>query len=175
MVLRPVARTRTAGLARSIDRGPPCRPGAGDPERLHRSSARQRAPDPDQRSRRDAGRKPALRAGLQRQLRVRPRAIARGAARVMHLSNLPRKLGSAQVVIRFCLRLFILFIFAMFGTIGFGRSLAALLWMSTILSAVIGTMKREPPLDRALNHWDEMVAYAALCCLVSGFNQVALF
>jgi hypothetical protein len=67
--------------------------------------------------------------------------------------------------------MFILALFATFGGIGFGRSLAALLWMSTILSAVIGAMRREPPLDSALNHWDEMVAYAALCCLIGGFNQ----
>jgi hypothetical protein len=67
--------------------------------------------------------------------------------------------------------MFILALFATFGGMGFGRSLAALLWMSTILSAVIGAMRREPPLDSALNHWDEMVAYAALCCLIGGFNQ----
>ena len=67
----------------------------------------------------------------------------------------------------------ILTLFAAFGSIGFGRSLAALLWMSTILSAVIGAMKREPPFDAVLNHWDETVAYAALCCLVSGFDQAA--
>ncbi len=79
------------------------------------------------------------------------------------------------MIVRFGLRMIILTLFATFGSIGFGRSLAALLWMSTILSAVIGAMKREPPLDRALNHWDEMVVYAALCCLASGFNQAALF
>src|SRR3954452_15402132 len=39
---------------------------------------------------------------------------------------------------RFCLRMSILAVFAAFGSIGFGRSLAALLWMSTILSALIG-------------------------------------
>jgi hypothetical protein len=61
----------------------------------------------------------------------------------------------------------ILVIFAAFGSIGFGRSLAALLWMSTILSAVVGAMRREPPLDTVLNHWDETAAYAALCCLVA--------
>jgi hypothetical protein len=62
-------------------------------------------------------------------------------------------------------------VFAAFGSVGFGRSLAALLWMSTILSAVIGFMRREAPFDKALNHWDETVAYAALCCLVSAYNQ----
>ena len=44
--------------------------------------------------------------------------------------------------------------------------------MSTILSAVVGTIRREPPFDAALNHWDETAAYAALCCLVSGINPV---
>jgi hypothetical protein len=63
-----------------------------------------------------------------------------------------------------------LVIFAAFGSIGFGRSLAALLGISTILSAVIGTMRREPPFDIALNHWDEAAAYAALFSLVSSFN-----
>jgi hypothetical protein len=89
--------------------------------------------------------------------------------------NLPRELRSTQVLIRFGLRMSILAIFATFGGIGFGRSLAALLWMSFILSAVIAVMRREPPFDAVLNHWDEMVAYAALCCLVSGFNQAAPF
>jgi hypothetical protein len=75
------------------------------------------------------------------------------------------------VIVRFCLRMVILVFFATLGSIGFARSLAALLWMSTILGAVIATMRREPLFDKVLNHWDEMVAYAALCCLVSGFNQ----
>jgi hypothetical protein len=91
------------------------------------------------------------------------------------LPNLPRELRSTQVLIRFSLRMIILVIFAAFGSIGFGRSLAALLWMSTILSAVVGSMRREPPFDTVLNHWDETVAYAALCCLVSGINQAAPF
>ena len=67
----------------------------------------------------------------------------------------------------------ILIIFAAFASIGFGRSLAALLGMSFILSAVIGTMRREPPFDVVLNHWDETMAYAALFSLVSGFNHSA--
>jgi hypothetical protein len=76
-------------------------------------------------------------------------------------------------MIRFGLRMIILVIFAAFGSIGFGRSLAALLWMSTILSAVIGAVRREPPFDTILNHWDETAAYAALCALVSGLSQAA--
>ena len=74
------------------------------------------------------------------------------------------------MLVRFCLRTIILVIFAAFGSIGFGRSLAALLGMSIILSAVIGAMRREAPFDAVLNHWDETVAYAALFSLVSSFN-----
>jgi hypothetical protein len=90
---------------------------------------------------------------------------------MIQLPNFSRKRGSAQVLIRFGVRLLILVVFAMFGSIGFGRSLAALLWMSTILSAVIAVMRHELPLDGALNHWDETVTYAAICMLVSGLNQ----
>jgi len=75
------------------------------------------------------------------------------------------------VLVRFLLRTSILVIFAAFASIGFGRSLAALLWMSIILSVVIGSIRREPPFGNLLNHWDETVAYAALFCLVSSFNH----
>jgi hypothetical protein len=54
------------------------------------------------------------------------------------LPNLPRQLRSTQVLVRFCLRTSTLVIFAAFGSIGFGRSLAALLWMAIILCAVVG-------------------------------------
>ena len=87
------------------------------------------------------------------------------------LPNVTRRVKSTEVIVRFCLRMVILVVFAAFGSVGFDRSLTALLWMSTILSAVMAAMKREPPFDRVLNHWDETVAYAALCCLVSGFNH----
>jgi VIT1/CCC1 family predicted Fe2+/Mn2+ transporter len=89
--------------------------------------------------------------------------------------DFPQRRTSVQVIVRFGLRMIILVFFATLGSIGFARSLAALLWMSTILGAVIATMRREPPLDKALNHWDEMAAYAALCCLVSAFNQAIPF
>jgi len=68
----------------------------------------------------------------------------------------------------------ILVIFAAFGSIGFGRSLATLLGMCIILSAVIGAMKREPAFDTVLNHWDETVAYGALFSQVSSFNHSVL-
>ena len=91
------------------------------------------------------------------------------------LPDLPQQLTSTQVIVRFGLRMTILVFFAMLGSIGFARSLVALLWMSTILGAVIATIRREPPFDKTLNHWDETVAYAALCCLVSAFSQAAPF
>jgi hypothetical protein len=87
------------------------------------------------------------------------------------LPNLPQELRSTQVLIRFCLRMSILVVFAAFSSIGFGRSLAALLWMAIMLCAVVGIMKREPPFGIVLNHWDETVAYAALFSLVSVFNH----
>ena len=81
------------------------------------------------------------------------------------------QLKSTQVIVRFGVRMVVLVVFAAFGSIGFDRSLTALLWMSTILSAVLATLEQEEPLDAVLNHWDETTAYAALCCLVSGFDR----
>jgi hypothetical protein len=85
--------------------------------------------------------------------------------------NLSRHLQSVQVIARFFLRTIILVVFASFASIGFGRGFAALLWMSIVLSAVIGALKREPRFGTALNHWDEMLAYAALFALVSAVNH----
>jgi len=87
--------------------------------------------------------------------------------------NLTHEAKSIQVIIRLCLRMTILMVFAAFGSIGFGRSLVVFLWMSIALSAVLAIMKREVPLDSALNHWDEMTAYVALCCLIVGFDHFA--
>ena len=88
--------------------------------------------------------------------------------------DLPRELRSTQVMVRFGVRMIILVVFAAFASNGFGRSLVALLWMSTIMSAVIGAIRREPPFDTVLNHWDETAAYAALCALASGLSQTVL-
>ncbi len=75
------------------------------------------------------------------------------------------------MIVRFGLRMIVLVIFAAFGSVGFDRSLTALLWMSTILSAVLATVEGEQPLADVLNHWDETMAYAAICLLVSGFDH----
>jgi hypothetical protein len=89
------------------------------------------------------------------------------------LPNFTQELRSTQVIVRFCVRIIVLIVFAAFGGIGFDRSLTALLWMSAMLSAVLATLERETPFDAVLNHWDETIAYAALCCLVSGFDHTA--
>ena len=90
------------------------------------------------------------------------------------LPNLTGELRSIRVIVRFCLRMLILVVFAAFGGIGFDKSLTALLWMSAILSAVLASLEREAPFDAVLNHWDETAAYAALCALVSGLSQTVL-
>lgn len=78
---------------------------------------------------------------------------------------------STEVMVRFALRMAATIAFAAFAGIGFGRGLTVMLWMSTILSAVIAIYDREEPLDATLNHWDETSAYAALCCLACTFMQ----
>jgi hypothetical protein len=87
------------------------------------------------------------------------------------LPHPPQELRSGQVLARFFVRLIILAGFAAFGSIGFGRSLVTLLWMSIILCTVVGTMRREPVFHASLNHWDEAVAYAAIFALVNGLGQ----
>jgi hypothetical protein len=88
-----------------------------------------------------------------------------------HPPNLPRELGSSQVLVRFCLRMLVLVAFATFGGIGFGRSLAMLLWMSIIFSAVMGAIRRESPFGGVLNYWDETVAYATVYALIGAVSH----
>ena len=88
-----------------------------------------------------------------------------------HPRKLSVELRSTQVIVRLGLRLLIIAGFASFGSIGFTRGFSALLWMSTILAAVVGIIRRERPFDAVLNHWDETVAYAALFCLAHGLGN----
>lgn len=85
-------------------------------------------------------------------------------------TDLTRGVQTIRVIARFSLRMIILLIFAGFSSIRFDQILAALLLMSTVLSAVLAMLKREQPLAPAINHWDEALAYAALCCLIIAFN-----
>jgi hypothetical protein len=83
------------------------------------------------------------------------------------------ELSTTRVLLRFGLRTAILVLFATFGSTGFGRSLAALLWMTVILCAVLATLRRERAFTAGLNHWDEMIGTLALYCAVMSFNQLA--
>lgn len=85
--------------------------------------------------------------------------------------NIPNEARSIQVLVRFCLRIIILSVFATLGSIGFGKSFAALLGLSTILCLVGGMLRRELPFGSTLTHWDEGATYAALYCLASTINQ----
>jgi hypothetical protein len=74
------------------------------------------------------------------------------------------------VLIRFCMRIIILIIFAAFSSVGFGVSLAALLAMAALLCTLVATLRREAMFSRAFNHWDEALAYAALYFLLVTLN-----
>lgn len=56
--------------------------------------------------------------------------------------NAPNDVRSIQALVRFSLRMIVLCVFATLGTLGFGRSMIALLWLSTILCAVAGVLRR---------------------------------
>lgn len=84
--------------------------------------------------------------------------------------NLTQASKSTEVLVRFGLRMAAITAFAVFGGIGFQRGLVVMLWMSAILSTVIAMFDREEPLGSILSHWDEAMAYAALCCLIVAFN-----
>lgn len=87
-------------------------------------------------------------------------------------SDISKTLSPAQAIARFAVRVVLLAAFAAFGSIGFGRSLAALLWMSIILCAAVALLRREPPFGGALNHWDECAAFGALFALVHVVNEL---
>lgn len=82
-------------------------------------------------------------------------------------------LKSIQVIGRFCLRMIVLCVFAALGGNGFGRTLAALLLLSTILCVVAATFRRETPFDRCLTHWDEAAMYGLVYGLLSTLDQLA--
>lgn len=85
--------------------------------------------------------------------------------------NLTQTSKSTEVIVRFGLRMAALTAFALLGGIGFQRGLTVMLWMSAILGTVIAMFDREEPLSSALNHWDEAMAYAALCCLACALEH----
>jgi hypothetical protein len=76
------------------------------------------------------------------------------------------------VIARFAVRVVLLAAFAAFGSVGFGRSLAALLWMSIILCSAVAVLKREVLFGAVLNHWDECAAFGALFALVHVVSEL---
>ena len=87
--------------------------------------------------------------------------------------DMPQALSATRVLVRFSVRILLLVAFAAFSSVGFGRSLAALLCMSIILCAVVGVMRREPLFGTVLNHWDEGVAFGALFALVHAIDRLS--
>jgi hypothetical protein len=85
--------------------------------------------------------------------------------------HLPHGLENGRALLRFAVRVMILAAFAAFGSIGFNRSLAILLWMAMVFSAVSALVKREPPFPAVLNHWDEMMGYGAVLALLGVFEH----
>jgi hypothetical protein len=80
--------------------------------------------------------------------------------------DIPHRLGSVQVLVRFLLRLVIVGVFAGMGRQGFVQSLAPLLVLTVIFCAIVAAMRREPLLGPVLTHWDEAAGYAAIACSV---------
>jgi hypothetical protein len=63
--------------------------------------------------------------------------------------------------------------FAAYSGTGFASGLATLMCMAIAFSSVVAIIKRERLFEKALNHWDETVAYAAVFSLVGIFTHVA--
>jgi hypothetical protein len=81
--------------------------------------------------------------------------------------QISRQTVSAQVVVRFLLRLTILALFATLGAAGFGRTLESLMVLSVCYCLVIGGLRRESPLGPVLTHYDEAAAYIVTAGLAS--------
>jgi len=92
---------------------------------------------------------------------------------VAELEKSSREPSAALVPVRFCMRIVILMTFAALGSVGFGTGLAALSAMAAIVCTVVATVKGETAFSRALNHWDEALAYAALYFLFVGLDLSA--
>lgn len=80
--------------------------------------------------------------------------------------ELPRGWESSRAVVRFGLRVVILAGVAAFGNLDFNRNLAILLWMAMVFSVVAALLRRDQPFAAVLNHWDEMMGYAAILALL---------
>ena len=84
--------------------------------------------------------------------------------------TIPHQFNSTQVLMRFMFRMVLLGTFATFSTQGFGTTFAALLALSAVFCAVVGTMHREAIFGPVLTHWDEAATYAIIGRLVSALS-----
>ena len=73
--------------------------------------------------------------------------------------------ASVQVLMRFCMRIVILGLFALASRQGFGKTLEGLLAFATFYCMVAATLRREALLGPSLTHFDEAAAYTAIACL----------
>jgi hypothetical protein len=97
--------------------------------------------------------------------------------KIDRLANIPHTFSdirSVHVIARFFLRMIVLCAFAALGGNGFGRTLAALLLLSTIFCVVTGALRREKPFTPVLTHWDEAATYGLLYGLISTIAQVSI-
>jgi hypothetical protein len=74
-------------------------------------------------------------------------------------SQATTELATARTIIRFCLRLIILAVFAAFATPGFAPTMANLLLLASFYCIAFASWRRELVLGDTLGHWDEAAAY----------------
>jgi hypothetical protein len=81
--------------------------------------------------------------------------------------EIPRELGSIQVLVRFLMRMVILSVFALLGSQGFGRTLESLLALAALYCVFAAAIRREAPFGPILTHFDEAAAYALIARLAA--------
>lgn len=81
--------------------------------------------------------------------------------------DVPRKLGSIHVLVRFLLRMIILSVFAALGSQGFGKTLESLLALAVLYCVFVAAVRREAPFSPVLTHFDEGAAYAVCAGIAS--------
>ena len=81
--------------------------------------------------------------------------------------DIPRALGSIQVLIRFALRMVLLGVFAALGSEGFGKTFASLVTLAVFYCIFAAAIRGELPFGPVLTHFDEAAAYAVTGGLAS--------
>jgi Na+/H+ antiporter NhaB len=83
---------------------------------------------------------------------------------VQPIPDIPRRLNTIQVLIRFLLRLVLVGTLASMGHQGFAQTLAPLLALTVIFCAIVAVTRREQLFGPVLTHWDEAAGYALMAC-----------